>query len=263
MYRIETGADARKTSTCCSTFATTSRPAWPGRPSRPPSACSAVHPSSIAFGHHDVPRRVPRPHVKDGGCPLTDVAIPTPTGRRRRRGGRVSLTIDGREFDAKPGELAHRRGRAGRHLHPAVLLPPAHGAGGHVPHVPGRGDGPRGATLQPACFIEPWPTAWWSTPPRTRSRRPRTACSSSCWPTTRSTARLRQGRRVPAAGPDAGLRPGRDPVRRGEAPLREAHRHSELVLLDRERCIQCAAAPASRARWPARPRSTSRAAATR
>ena len=36
---------------------------------------------------------------------------------------------------------------------------------------------------------------------------------------------LRQGRRVPAAGPDPRLRPGREPLRRGEAPLREAHRH--------------------------------------
>ena len=33
---------------------------------------------------------------------------------------------------------------------------------------------------------------------------------------------LRQGRRVPAPGPDHGLRPRREPVRRGEAPLREA-----------------------------------------
>ena len=33
---------------------------------------------------------------------------------------------------------------------------------------------------------------------------------------------LRQGRRVPAPGPDAGLRPRGDPVRGGEAPLREA-----------------------------------------
>ena len=33
---------------------------------------------------------------------------------------------------------------------------------------------------------------------------------------------LRQGRRVPAPGPDHGVRAGRDPVRRGEAPLREA-----------------------------------------
>ena len=35
---------------------------------------------------------------------------------------------------------------------------------------------------------------------------------------------LRQGRRVPAAGPDALARPGREPIRRGEAPLGEADR---------------------------------------
>ena len=33
---------------------------------------------------------------------------------------------------------------------------------------------------------------------------------------------VRQGRRVPAAGPDHRLRPGREPLRRGEAALREA-----------------------------------------
>jgi NADH dehydrogenase/NADH:ubiquinone oxidoreductase subunit G len=44
---------------------------------------------------------------------------------------------------------------------------------------------------------------------------------------------------VPAAGPDDGLRPGREPLRRGEAALREADRISDNVYLDRERCILC------------------------
>ena len=55
----------------------------------------------------------------------------------------------------------------------------------------------------------------------------------------------------------------------GETRFVEEKRHfekpiaiSELVLLDRERCIQCAAAPASPTRWPARPRSTSSAGAS-
>ena len=86
-------------------------------------------------------------------------------------------------------------------------------------------EGPRGATLQPACFIEV-------------SRRHggrhhlgqgeegpgRGARVPAGQPPARLPG-LRQGRRVPAAGPDAGLRPGREPLRRGEAPLREAHRH--------------------------------------
>ncbi len=44
-------------------------------------------------------------------------------------------------------------------------------------------------------------------------------------PAHQPSARLpcvRQGRRVPAPGPDARLRPRREPLRRGEAPLREA-----------------------------------------
>ena len=67
------------------------------------------------------------------------------------------------------------------------------------------------------------PRTWRSTPSRAGhqegpGRRPRV-------PAHQPPARLpglRQGRRVPAAGPDDGLRPGREPLRRGEAALREA-----------------------------------------
>ena len=50
----------------------------------------------------------------------------------------VSFTLDGKELEAEPGRADHRRGAAPRRLHPALLLPRAHGAGRHVPHVPGR-----------------------------------------------------------------------------------------------------------------------------
>ena len=51
---------------------------------------------------------------------------------------------------------------------------------------------------------------------------------------------VRPRRRVPAAGPDARVRSRRVALRRGEAPLGEADPDlSDLVLLDRERCIQC------------------------
>ena len=49
-----------------------------------------------------------------------------------------------------------------------------------------------------------------------------------------------KGGECPLQDQTLALRPGREPLRRGEAPLREADRRSaELVLLDRERCIQC------------------------
>ena len=85
--------------------------------------------------------------------------------------------------------------------------------------------GPRGATLQPSCFVEV--QAGSEVDHRLGQgqegpgRRPRV-------PAHQPPARLpgvRQGRRVPAPGPDPGLRPGRVPLRRGEAALREADPH--------------------------------------
>ena len=86
-------------------------------------------------------------------------------------------------------------------------------------------EGPRGATLQPACFIEAGEGMVVDT---TSEKVQEGAGRRARVPAGQPPARLpglRQGRRVPAAGPDAGLRPGREPLHRGEAPLREAHRH--------------------------------------
>ena len=83
-------------------------------------------------------------------------------------------------------------------------------------------EGPRGSALQVSCMLDvgrgdgrPHRVAGGE---EGAGRRPRV-------PADQPPARLpgvRQGRRVPAAGPDDGVRPGREPVRRGEAPLREA-----------------------------------------
>jgi NADH-quinone oxidoreductase subunit G len=150
----------------------------------------------------------------------------------------VTITVDGRGR-RRARRAAHRRLRAQRGLHPPVLLPPAHEAGRHVPHVPRRGRhraGP-GAAAQ---LHDPRATTWSSTPSREGreegpGRRPRVPARQ---PPSRLPG-LRQGRRVPAAGPDDGLRPGRVPVRRGEAALREADPDLRDVYLDRERCILC------------------------
>ena len=80
----------------------------------------------------------------------------------------------------------------------------------------------RGPALQPACMIPVAPGHGGRHGERGHEegagRRPRVPADQ---PPAR-LPRVRQGRRVPAAGPDALLRPGREPLRRGEAPLREA-----------------------------------------
>ena len=111
-----------------------------------------------------------------------------------------------------------------------------------MPHVPGRGRRPprRHAAAQPASSAVTDGMVV-DTDSTTRSRRPRTACSSSCWPTTRSTARCA----TRAASARCRTRPW--PTARARRRFIEEKRHfekpiaiSELVLLDRERCIQCA-----------------------
>ena len=75
--------------------------------------------------------------------------------------------------------------------------------------------------------------------------------------------RLRQGRRVPAPGPDARPRLGRDALPRGEAPLRQADRDRRSWCCSTASAASSArAARASPPRSPARPRSTSPAAAS-
>ena len=152
----------------------------------------------------------------------------TPAPRHRHPvavGARSTFTLDGREVTAAQGRVADRRGRAGRDLHPPVLLPPAHEAGRDVPDVPGRGE--RTPRRVPAAQLlrrgaaglggghrlgqgQEGPGRGARVPPRQPPPR---------------LPGVRQGRRVPAPGPDPGLRAGRDPVRRGEAALREAHPH--------------------------------------
>ena len=84
--------------------------------------------------------------------------------------------------------------------------------------------GPRGFSLQPACFL-----------PVADGLEVRTASEQGAQgpggrprvPARQPPARLpglRQGRRVPAAGPGALARPGREPLRRGKAALGEADR---------------------------------------
>ena len=69
--------------------------------------------------------------------------------RRKRRSCRCLISDDrdvgapspstAVEVEASQGRAGHRGRRAQRRLHPALLLPPAHEAGRHVPHVHRRG----------------------------------------------------------------------------------------------------------------------------
>ena len=102
-------------------------------------------------------------------------------------------------------------------------------------------DGPRRRHPAAGLLHRGRPRAWWSTPPRRRSRRPRTACSSSCWSTTRSTARSA----TRAASARCRTRPSPTGRARAASSRRSGTSRSRSpsptsCCLDRERCIQCA-----------------------
>ena len=87
----------------------------------------SVDPLLGPLGDPDVPRRLRRARDRTAGAPMTDVIRST-----------VTITVNGRSIEANARRAAHRGGRARRHLRAALLLPPAHGAGRHLSHVPRR-----------------------------------------------------------------------------------------------------------------------------
>ena len=216
------------TSRCCSTSATTSAPGSPGRRSRPRSARSARAPSR--------PSRPPSSASRTSSSPTA--AAPT----------RSPVAINGKAYSPLPprspcltpsdptdrASHGQRQGDRGRRASwsstppsataptSPLLLPPADGAGRHVPDVHRRDRHRPGPALQPACMIPVAP----GHEGRHRERRHQEGAGRGPRvPPDQPPARLpgvRQGRRVPAAGPDAVLRAGREPVRRGEAALRQA-----------------------------------------
>ena len=228
-----TARAARPTSTCCMDVCDNIAPGltWPPRqtticplgPSIPSPIVSAIRRFRDEFL---------RPH--QGRClPLWPLSRRARDGDHHRRRPRRST--------AGKGELIIAAAeRAGVYI-PRFCYHPRMKPVGHVPHVPGRGrTGPRAGAARPACLIAGAPTAWRSTPTRRRSRRPRTASSSSCSSTTRSTARCA----TRAASARCRTRPS--PTGPGESRFVEEKRHwekpipiRELVLLDRERCILC------------------------
>ena len=136
-----TATAARTTSTCCSTCATTSAPARPRSP--------AMGPSRSRTADHDLPARpvggVADRRRRSCASATSSQALRIKARRRARARWPVSdtqapaetvlLTVNGKEIEAAARRARDRRRRAQRHLHPALLLPPADGAGGHVPDV--------------------------------------------------------------------------------------------------------------------------------
>jgi NADH-quinone oxidoreductase subunit G len=152
----------------------------------------------------------------------------------------VSLTIDGREFDAKPGELVIEAAeRAGTYI-PRFCYHPRMEPVGMCRMCLVEIDGPRGATLQPACYIN-------------------VADGMNITTDSEKVKKAQDGvlefllANHPLDCPvcDKG---GECPLQdqtlthgSGETRFIEEKRHfvkpveiGELVLLDRERCIQCA-----------------------
>ena len=164
------------------------------------------------------------------------IAPPAPTA-----GATVTFTLDGRPATAPRRRVPDRRGRAGRDLHPALLLPPAHEAGRHVPDVPGRGDraARRHACSPPATC--PWPRAWRSiTDLGRRCKKAQDGVLEFLLVNHPLDCPVcDKGGECPLQDQTLAYGPG-------ESRFVEEKRHwakpipiSELVLLDRERCIQC------------------------
>ena len=167
-----------------------------------------------------------------GGALMTQVAMP-PAARPQPEPepvpeGHVRLTIDGVSVIAPKGELVIRDRRADRHRDPAVLRPPAAGAGRRLPAVPGRGGDGRPADAQAAGLLHPDRRRrhGGQDPAELAGRREGAALQPGV-PAAEPPAGLpdlRQGRRVPAAEPGAGQRFGALPAARPEAGLRQADR---------------------------------------
>ena len=152
----------------------------------------------------------------------TDAAPDGPRDRRHHR-----RRSRGARHARRP---ADRRLRGRGRVHPPVLLPRAHGPGGHVPHVPGRGRHRSGTGAAAQLHA------------RRRARDDgvhrlaghqegpgRGARVPPHQPPPRLPG-VRQGWGVPAPGPDHVPWSRREPLHRGEAALREADPHQRQRL---------------------------------
>ena len=204
------------------TCATTSLPAWPGRPSRRTICVLGPSiPSSIASGIRMF-RDEFLVHVKEEGCPFDrherrpGQARPTQalaaSGRQGRQTGRTPSRSTAGEVRAKKGELLIAAAeRAGTYI-PRFCYHPRMSPVGMCRMCLVEVDGPRGATLQPACFIEAADGMVVDTTSEKVKKAQDGVLEFLLANYLLDCPVSRQGGRVPAAGPDAGLRPGRRAV---------------------------------------------------
>ena len=248
-------------------------PRRPRPPERPRAAARRLRQHQprhrlAAQADHDLParpvghrRRSPRPSCRFrdefeayiGGTAESTVAVSgsaspsSPPGRRpmpehrgpARRRRRPSRSTAPRSSPARASCVIDAAERNGIYI-PRFCYHPRMRAGRHVPHVHRRGrHRPRPGA--PARLHDRVHARHEGRHRVARSpRRPRTASSSSCSSTTRSTARSA----TRAASARCRTRPW--PTGPGESRFVEEKRHyekpipiSDLVLLDRERCILC------------------------
>jgi hypothetical protein len=172
-------------------------------------------------------------------------------GHRRRQGPRRA-----------PQRAAHRRRRAPRDLHPPLLLPPPHAAGGHVPHVHRRGrhrPGPGPAAVVHAAG-DPGMTV--ETESEVTKKAQDGVLEFLLVNHPLDCPVCDKGGECPLQDQTLAFGPG-------ESRFVEEKRHfekpipiSDLVYLDRERCILCDRCTRFARRWPATRSSTSSTGAT-
>ena len=135
----------------------------------------------------------------------------------------VAVTINGEPVTARKGELIIKAAERQRRVHPAVLLPRADGVGRHVPACASSRSTPAaGPQLQPSCMVTVAPDMKVETESPTSKRAQEGMHRAAARQPPARLPGVRQGWRVPAAGPGVQPRPRREPLRRGEAALREA-----------------------------------------
>ena len=134
----------------------------------------------------------------------------------------VPVTINGRAIVAREGELVIDAAERDGVYIPRFCYHPRMEPVGMCRMCIVEIDTGRGPALQPSCMLECTPDMKVDTESTVTKKAQDGVLEFLLDQPPARLPGVRQGRRVPAAGPDHGLRAGREPLRRGEAPLGEA-----------------------------------------
>ena len=222
-----------RTSTRCSTPATTSSAGRSARSATAPSArsprrCSTSATSTSRTGRTAAARSTRRrPPCSRRPEPRHDDHLARVRGRGRRLRSRlINATIDGIAISGPQGHPDHPRRRASsasRSRASATTRCSTRSVPAGSASSRSRGS----ASRSPSCTVDRHRRAWSIKTQLTSAGRGEGAGGQPRVPAAQPPARLpglRQGRRVPAAEPDAGQRRRREPVQRRQAHVREADR---------------------------------------